>query len=193
MASTRVDVVDLDVRVYTGIGSRRAPDRILTLCMLIAGTMRTLGWTCRSGHAEGCDQAFENGADDAAQVFLPWASFNKDVPVLGRKFVEPTEAAYAVAAQFHPAWDRLPQGVRKLQARNVHQVLGYDLASPTEMVICWTPDGSLDGAGPNTGGTGQALRIAAKHDIEVINLQRASHYDRVLGGLKLSSRENPPW
>ena len=32
-------------------------------------------------------------------------------------------------------------------ARNVHQVLGADLKTPVKMIICWTPDGSLDGKG----------------------------------------------
>lgn len=53
------------------------------------------------------------------------------------------------------------------------------LDDPAAFVLCWTPDGSLDGTGSDTGGTGQALRIAAAYDVPVFNLQRPDHRARV--------------
>ncbi|MGH2839675.1 MAG: hypothetical protein ACRDKY_02480, partial [Solirubrobacteraceae bacterium] len=48
---------------------------------------------------------------------------------------------------------------------------------------CWTPDGSLDGRGRGRGreggGTGQALRLAVAHDVEVFNLARPDHEQRI--------------
>jgi hypothetical protein len=58
-------------------------------------------------------------------------------------------------------------------------VLGADLTSPARFVLCWTPDGSLDGRGRRVGGTGQALRIAHHHGIGVINLARLEHVKRL--------------
>ena len=55
-------------------------------------------------------------------------------------------------------------GVKKLHTRNVAQVLGDDCSSPADAVICWTPDGS------DSGGTGQAIRIAWAYNIRVFNL-----------------------
>ena len=52
----------------------------------------------------------------------------------------------------------------RLMARNCYQVLGKDLETPSEFIICWTKDGQA------TGGTGQALRIAKKNNIPVFNL-----------------------
>ena len=68
------------------------------------------------------------------------------------------------AAQYHPAWHRCSDAARKLHARNGGQILGPELDAPARVVICWTPNGEL------VGGTAQALRIAADHDVPVINL-----------------------
>jgi hypothetical protein len=70
----------------------------------------------------------------------------------------------AIAAKHHPAWYRCSDAARKLHARNVHQILGRDLASPSKFGVCWTADGQA------SGGTGQALRIADAYGIRVFNL-----------------------
>ena len=56
--------------------------------------------------------------------------------------------------------------VQDLHTRNVFQVLGPSLDSPSEFLLCWAADGEA------SGGTGQALRIAATHSVPVYNLQR---------------------
>jgi hypothetical protein len=53
---------------------------------------------------------------------------------------------------------------KKFHSRNVHQVLGRDLKTPSDFVICWTADGGF------SGGTGQALRIADDHGIPIFNM-----------------------
>jgi len=88
-------------------------------------------------------------------------------------------AAYRVAARFHPRWRGLAPRQRALLARDAHEVLGADLATPVRLVLCWTADGSLDGRGLLSDGTGQALRIAHAHRIPVLNLARPGHATRV--------------
>lgn len=51
-----------------------------------------------------------------------------------------------------------------LHARNMHIILGANLDSPVEIVICWTKDGL------RSGGTGQALRLAESRDIPIYDL-----------------------
>jgi hypothetical protein len=58
-------------------------------------------------------------------------------------------------------------------------VLGAGLDRPSDFVLCWTADGSTDGAARSTGGTGQALRTAAAFGVPVLNLRRPEHRRRV--------------
>ena len=171
---------------YAGIGSRETPPNVLDLMVRVASQLSTQGWVLRTGMAGGADQAFYRGATacGALELYLPWPSFEADARSpshAAEQFVlgQPTPAAYELAARFHPAWSRLVQSVRRLHARNCHQVLGPDLASPARFVLCWTPDGSLDGRGRRVGGTGQALRIAHHHGIQVFNLARPEHAERL--------------
>ena len=69
-----------------------------------------------------------------------------------------------IASEVHPAWDRCNEWARGMHSRNCHQILGYDLQSPVDAVICWTPDGAL------VGGTATALKLSMKYNIPVFNL-----------------------
>lgn len=157
---------------YAGVGSRRTPTDVCELMTRTAAALKRQGWTLRSGHAPRADQAFEAGAGDDAEVYLPWASFEADVSLGGAKVLSgPTTAAVDMAQRYHPYWYGLGWASRLLHARNMHQVLGKDLDAPAAFVLCWTSDGSLDGAGRGSGGTGQALRVAVAEDVHVFNLK----------------------
>lgn len=107
----------------------------------IATRLRDMGYTLRSGGARGADSAFERGAGGMKEVFR--------------------------ASDATPAWHRCSEYARKLHARNGFQILGRDLFSPSQFVVCWTKDG-----GP-TGGTGQAIRLATAYQVPVFNLFHA--------------------
>lgn len=144
------------------------------------------GWTGRSGGAEGADTAFyrgflQLGRDDGFELYLPWANFNSIADGRHVALSGPSIRAYEIAARYHPAWQHLKRGARALHARNVHQVLGKNLDHPATMIVCWTPDGSCTGNGPDTGGTGMALRIAhgMSPSTQVFNLARTEHRERI--------------
>ena len=69
-----------------------------------------------------------------------------------------------IASEVHPAWDKCNEWARGMHSRNCHQILGYDLQSPVDAVICWTPDGAV------VGGTATALKLSMKYNIPVFNL-----------------------
>jgi len=155
---------------YAGIGSRKTPADVLALMRRIGERLALRGWTLRSGHAEGADQAFEAGclaAGGRHEIFLPWPGFNGAPDAPG--YVCPRFGATLMveAARFHPAWAQCNPGVRKLHARNVCQVLGLDLDAPIAAVICWTPGAAAGG------GTGHAIRIAHAYGIPVFDLGAA--------------------
>jgi hypothetical protein len=131
---------------YAGIGSRATPPAVLDLMTRAASWLSGEDWVLRTGMAAGADQAFYRGASThgAFELYLPWPTFEADAHApscRSEQFVlgEPTPAAHELAARFHPAWSRLTRAVRALHARNAHQVLGADLASPARFVLCWTP------------------------------------------------------
>jgi hypothetical protein len=174
--------------MYAGIGSRQAPLLQVARMEHLGRLLAEHGWTLRTGLAEGADQAFYRGASTGrghAELFLPWPSFGREARVAGEGALRatvldrPSKEAYRIAERFHPAWEKTDLPVRALHARNAHQVLGRDLKTPAGLVICWTENGSRDGQASGTGGTGQALRIAAGYGVPVLNIARPDDAERV--------------
>jgi hypothetical protein len=148
-------------KIYAGIGSRKTPVNVLEIMTQLANKLEDDGWILRSGGADGADTAFERGVKYGnKEIYLPWAHFNGNrSPLYGVD-----QPALEMAALFHPAWARCGAAARKFHARNCYQVLGRDLETPADMIVCWTPGAAI------TGGTGQALRIADARGIAIRNL-----------------------
>jgi len=129
-----------------------------------AKEMRYQGYILRSGGARGADKAFEKGAVRDCEIYLA---------------DDATQLAMAIAKSLHPAWDRMEHFGKMLHGRNVMQVLGWDLQTPSEFVVCWTPDGCIKHSErtQKTGGTGTAISIASKKMIPVYNLHRQEHLE----------------
>lgn len=148
--------------IYCGIGSRNTPLVITNMMRQLAKLLAENGAILRSGHALGADQAFEQGCDSGEgekEIFLPWKGFYGSESNL----VVEDKRAFKIAEKYHPAWDKLGDGARKLMARNSHQVLGLDLNTPCDFIVCHTKNGKGDG------GTGQALRIARDYNIPIFD------------------------
>jgi hypothetical protein len=149
-------------KYYAGVGSRQTPENILHLMTRIAMRMAELGWVLRSGGAKGADYAFEKGAGDKKEIYLPWRGF-------GGSNSEHIVGSYPrlreIAEKHHPAWQACSAAAKSLHTRNVAQILGDSKdSSPSTCVICWTPEGK------GGGGTGQAIRIAHSYGIPVFDL-----------------------
>ena len=168
---------------YAGIGARQTPDPLLVQLEELGARLARLGWTLRTGMSPGADQAFYHGALGAGgdvELYLPCPDFQAQARLAderGRVRVSerPTRAAVGLSARFYlaapgEAWATLDECARALLARDVHQVLGRDLDSPARFVVCWTPAGDRDGRHPRSGGTGQALRVAAARSLPVFNI-----------------------
>lgn len=158
-------------KFYSGVGSRDLPEDAADNIAQIASTLSKLGYTVRSGGANGADTAFEENAGDLKEIFLPWRGFNRNKSPL---FVtNDTQAQlYELAKKYHPAWNKLGTSAKLLMARNGQQVFGENLDDPVEFLICWTPDGCTSHKKRNkkTGGTGQAISLASDNGIPVYNL-----------------------
>jgi hypothetical protein len=151
---------------YAGIGSRKTPDDVCVKMEKAAKAMAKMGFVLRSGGARGADCAFINGAEAGKgklEVYIPYDRFNGFTINDPQVFGPPDISARNVAKRYHPAWDNLGDVGRQFMARNAYQVLGRDLQTPCDFILCWTPDGKV------TGGTGQALRHGADLGIPILN------------------------
>lgn len=164
------------MKYITGIGSRKTPVDIQEKMVILGEHARQRGIRLRSGHADGADYAFELGAKDFTDVYLPWPKFNGRLEMLGMSYTygcltKPVRTrAKESVRQFHPNPGAVKDGAYLLMARNYFQVMGHgEEEEPSKLVICWTPDVEYQ-----HGGTSQAVRIALANGIPVINLMNAS-------------------
>lgn len=145
--------METSYKPYAGIGSRETPRPILEAMRSLAFKLGEEGWTLRSGHAPGADQAFESGltSNHKREIYLPWKGFEGSTS----QYYHQCEMAFDIAKCTHPAWDKLSQGAKKLHARNVYQVYGMTLHTPSRFIVCYTEHGWLKG------GTATAIRLAS--------------------------------
>jgi len=162
--------------VYTGIGSRETPPNILSFMNKLGHEFAKNNHILRSGGARGADSAFIQGAmksktQHSAEIYV---ASEKD----GGKWKDRTnliisnipDNAFNIAEKYHPNYKNLSGYVKRLMARNVMQIFGKALDNPTNFVICYTHDGK------DSGGTGQAIRIAWDYNIPVLNLSNINDY-----------------
>lgn len=157
------------MKYYAGIGSRETPIELKEKIKIIVEFLDSKGYTLRSGGAPGADSFFEEFTNNK-EIFIPWKDFNGNHSQL----FKPSNESFEMAKKYHPNWNRLSFGARKLMARNCHQVLGVDLKTPVDFIVCWTKDGD------ETGGTGQALRIARDLKIPIYNLFFDDSLEKIL-------------
>lgn len=190
-------------KYYTMIGSRSTPESTQHLMILLAKKLCSQGYIGRSGGADGADSALEKGvieyitenklpathAGNYMEIYLPWKDFNRrdssfcgyyTLPRLHNQF-----DAEKIASNTHPAWDKCSQGAKKLHTRNVYQLLGKDLATPSKFVICWAEPKYKDRRTEEVlGGTATGVKLGIDNGAEIINLYYQENVDRIKKFLK---------
>lgn len=134
----------------------------------------------RSGKADGADASFQRGAQDyfninnishdceySPEIYIPWEGFKTSATLINSWDISewPLEC-YELASKIHPCWERLSQGAMNLHARNICQVLGKDLSSPSSVVLYWTKGRDNE----VFGGTSTAVNLARKYSIPTIKI-----------------------
>ena len=167
-------------KIFAGIGSRKTPPEVCEIFTILSSQLCSKGWTLRSGRAEGADKAFEYGARGVrgkCEIFLPnmhnYMSIEQIIDVESHDFATATSyldevkgsvlGCKVIARLLHPNGKNLSREALELHARNTYQILGQDLNTPVNVVICWTEGGRGEG------GTGQALRLAKMLNIPIID------------------------
>lgn len=180
-------------KYYTGVGSRETPPHVLEVMEEAAEALANLGWTLRSGGAEGADTAFEKGASKGSkevlsEIYLPWPYFNdRDWGTRYRaEYICPLDLggywmeAREVAASVHPFWEKCGVGAKALHTRNIFQVLGKKLDKPSKFLICY----SVPKGDSVSGGTATAYNLAVEKGVQCFNLYHGEHIARLQKFLK---------
>lgn len=162
-------------RFYSGIGSKETPEHIQEIMKKIAEILERKKYILRSGGAIGADTAFENGVIMYKEIF-----YTDDYAVNGGERIpykkEDLEFADRILKEYHPAFSKGGNGIkneksRKLLSRNTFQYFGVGDTINVDFVICYTSDGTESTTTRDTGGTGQAIRIAYDYGTPIYNLK----------------------
>lgn len=161
--------------IYTGVGSRETPADIMDKMGKMATVLEKKGYTLRSGGAPGADTAFSLGCTKK-EIYIPWKGFCPEgIPL---EDIGGGQLATAIkwVKQIHPAADKLSLGAFKLHTRNIFQVLGKNLDSPSQFLLCWA---KTDAKGIPLGGTRTAWILAEWASVPCFNLYLREDYERV--------------
>lgn len=164
------------MRYFTVVGSRKTPAKEAEILRDFSERLLRAGWTGRSGLSGEADLALNRALDrydGLAELYIPWDRFNDythgalDGRVIYPKRLGNDAKASAMVAELHPVWASLSRGAKALHTRNAYQVLGKDLATPSDVLMCWA---LVNRAGQVQGGTATAYNLAVQHGVPVFNL-----------------------
>jgi hypothetical protein len=165
---------------YVGIGVRSTPADIQSLMTQMAEALAAAGVILRSGHTPGAMMAFEAGVSDSSlqDIYLPYEGYGDPVTDDGHHKVinqGDIEEAKRIAAKSHPRWDSYSDLQKTFLIRNAFIVLGSDLRTPAEFMICYSEDTALGDE------TSHAITIATKvANMAVFNLAVEGDFERLM-------------
>lgn len=172
-------------RAYAGTGDGKTPDDVLEQFSSIAARLSELGYTTRVNAEKPVSNYFERNALEK-EVYLPWNKFEIQGEKFESKFSKVTPAAVETMGEFYQAfkgkdWDQLSDGVKKIISRNAHMLLGSDLKTPVDFLICWTMDGAekRKDVSARTWFSGPIIALASAKRIPVFNLKNPDAMKRL--------------
>lgn len=104
------------------------------------------------------------------EAYTPWKNFNN----IESKFSYNTATSKHVASTNFQGWDKVPDAVKSMLARNVRMVFGDKNRSTALCLITWSKDGASRAAEVNkdTGRSSFIIRLASTYGIPVVNIAK---------------------
>lgn len=155
---------------YVGTGSRQTPEVVRKEMTRLARDLNKIGFTMRSGHQEGADQAFEHGARVKAEIYVPSSELSVPTKFKGSKlfaldkFDEKDSKGLRslVKKQFRPR-SNTDAGTYDAMTTSYLQMMGNKSGMKSAFVACWIP---VDNKRHSTDHT---IRMAQENDVPVYN------------------------
>lgn len=165
------------LKYYTGIGTREEglPSRIAELMSYLGHRLAKLGYTLRSGHASGSDEAFERGcslSEGDSEIFLPWPSFRKEFRNSNINYLNLDYSSKVVAGNYFVTsgiikhFYEMSKTSQNFHSRNYYQVTGKT-GVYSDFVLYYAP---MDLNNEPMGGTRSAVLRAIDLGIPTYNL-----------------------
>lgn len=169
-------------KVYAGIGNPDTPPDILAQMVKIAQKLSGMGYTVRTSGGGPADDTFETNTSQV-EVYLPWKNFNKKTS----QYVRNHKDAPSIVKPFHPTFDSMTDAVKAIIARHAHVILGPDLNTPVDFLICWSQDGIENGdkRSIKSGYMSIPVALAASRSIPVFNLKNVDAIGRFRNFIEL--------
>lgn len=170
------DVVEdpyLPVAVYV---DRDFPPQVKDQLFKVITTLTNAGITVR---VNGDDREFYDRISTLPgkniEVYTPWKGFND----IDTKHYFNMETSKHMASINFAAWDKIPDVVKSMLARNVRMIFGGKNNSIVKCLVTWSPDGVSKSAEitKDTGKGSFMIGLASKYYFPVINLGKAGAED----------------
>lgn len=172
---------------YSGIGSRQTPSHILDSMIILGEWFATENYILRSGNANGADVAFGTGCDSVSgdsEIYLPYKNFNggcrNSLYVSNTRILKQATQIMKTLKPKTYTWNAKNTPYHQ---RNVFQVLGVNLNTPSKFVICYTNTGAESEHDVLTmqdaSGTSTAIVLADRLHIPVINMYNDNWMDKL--------------
>lgn len=161
---------------YIMTSGRDVPKHIVEQMVELSRSIKESGYVLRIGGLEGGDNVLGE-LDKDAELYLPWKNFSDKVS----KLYFSTEECLALASKFNAKFNEINNSMRSFLGMYTRMVLGKDLKSRVNFIICWTPDGAEDSSSitTKTGLIAQAIGIASAMKIPVFNLNNADTVNKI--------------
>lgn len=141
---------------FAGIGNRDIDKQTCHAIKTCSRLIYQKDYVLVSGGADGCDEEFESHFPEDRKIIL--------------RARDATVKAIKMAEDFHPAWNKCNAYARALLGRDAMIIMGKDLKTPVDFVLCYCAD-------EERGGTALSLRIANFYKIPVFNLANDNGLD----------------
>jgi len=102
------------------------------------------------------------------EFYIPWKNFNE----IESKHYFNHDIHKKIAQENFPAWDKIPDVIKSMLARNVRMILGDKLNSSMFFLLTWSEDGALTSSecGPKTGKSSFLIKVASRYKLPLFNI-----------------------
>lgn len=152
---------------------REFPIEVKTSLYNIASKLIAKGITVRiNGDDKGFAEKVMALSDKHVEVYIPWKNFNE----IESKYYYNSLTSKHLANKHFQGWEKIPDPVKSILARNVRMIFGNKNDSITLCLITWSKDGAskVSEITKETGKSSFIIKVASSYGFPVINISKQS-------------------